>query len=319
MTDAAVMSAVPGRKPDLVVRRPFTRADAVAHGITDRELRGPRFKSLFRSIHIAADVELTPLLWAEAALLAFPGGAHASHATAARLYRLPIPTIGSEHVTVPDARLRRRREGIRCDVRAEARVRIVDGLPVSAPEQVFLDLAADLSLVELVVVGDHLVRKGLVRLKQLRAFCASSSGRGAAQARAAAAYVRERVDSPMETRLRMLIVLAGLPEPQVNLTFGDDDGLQLRRYDLCWPEVRLIVEYDGRHHIEREAQWVADLDRRERIEDDAWRIIVLTARDVYATPGRTIERIHRLLRDRGMPGTPTRPAHGWQQHFPGRG
>jgi very-short-patch-repair endonuclease len=312
------MTAVPGGRASLDVRRPFTRADAVAHGITDRELAGPGFDQLFRGVHIAATVEVTPLLRAEGALLLFPPGAHASHATAARIYRLPIPVMPLEHVTVVRAADRRRREGIRCGVRADAVVRVVEGVRVSAPEQVFLDLASELPLVDLVVVGDHLVRTGLVRLGRLREFCRTASGAGAAQARAAAAYVRDRVDSPMETRLRMLIVLAGLPEPQVNLTFGDEDALQLRRYDLCWPEARLIVEYDGRHHIEREDQWVADLARREQIEDDSWRIIVLTARDIYTTPGRTVERIHRLLRQRGMKGTPKQPSPRWRPHFPGR-
>jgi hypothetical protein len=81
------------------------------------------------------------------------------------------------------------------------------------------------------------------------------------------ALVRERVDSPMESRLRMLIVLAGLPEPRVNVTYGEEDGLVLRRYDLSWPEVRVIVEYDGRHHVERVEQWESDLERREAIDD----------------------------------------------------
>jgi hypothetical protein len=80
----------------------------------------------------------------------------------------------------------------------------------------------------------------------------------------------------METRLRMLIVLAGLPEPQVNLTLRAGDGTPLRRYDLCWPEVRVIVEYDGRHHVEREEQWEADLDRREADDDDGWRTLIVT-------------------------------------------
>jgi hypothetical protein len=309
------MSSTPRHRVALDLRRPFTRADAVAHGISDRELAGPRFIQLFRGVHLDSAVEVTPVLLAAGALLLFPGSAHASHGTAARIYRLPVPVLPGEHVTVGASGDRRRREGIRCHVRADAAVRVVDSVRLSAPEQAFLDLAIDLSLVDLVVVGDHMVRKGLVRLERLRDFCRSASGVGAAHARAAAAYVRDRVDSPMETRVRMLIVLAGLPEPQVNLTFGDEDGLQFRRYDLCWPEARLIVEYDGRHHIEREDQWIADLARRERIEDDAWRIIVLTARDIYSTPGRTVERIHRLLHERGTTGVPKRPGSRWRQHF----
>lgn len=313
------MTAVPGgRQAAFDTSRPFTRAQALAHGISDRELDGPDYQGLFRGVHVAADVEVTPLLVATGALSLFPADAHASHATAARLYRLPIPPLPHEHVTVRRADDRRRRAGIACHVAARAQARLLAGIRVSTPEQVFLDLASQLPLVDLVVVGDHLVRRGTVSRKRLTAFCAAASGTGAAQARAAAAFVRERVDSPMETRLRMLIVLAGLPEPVMNRTFGDEDGLEFRRYDLCWPQARLIVEYDGRHHIERESQWESDLERRERIEDDRWRIIVVTSKGIYAIPGQTVAKIHRLLLERRMPGTPKTPSRGWQQHFPGR-
>lgn len=301
-------------------RRPFTRAQGVAHGITDRRLRGPEFQSPFHGIHLAADVELTALVMAEAALLLFPEGAFACHATAARIYGLPIPTMPLEHVGVVHAADRRTRSGIRSHVAPEALVvRRDGGLLLSAPEQVFLELAADLPLVEAVLVGDHLVARGLVTLKRLVTFCEGAKGRGSPQARAAAAYVRERVDSPMETRLRMLIVLAGLPEPEVNLTISDEIGVESRRYDLCWPRARVIVEYDGRHHIERVEQWESDLARRERIDDDRWRILVVTSKGIYSTPGDTLARVHRLLLERRVPGTPRRLATAWRRHFPERG
>jgi hypothetical protein len=180
----------------------------------------------------------------------------------------------------------------------------------------FIELATLLSLVDL-VVGDHLVRHGQVSLHQLLMACERSTARGAQAARAAASFVRERVDSPMETRLRMLIVLAGLPEPEVNLSIRDVDGRPLRRYDLCWPSVRVIVEYDGRHHIEREQNWESDLDRREAIDDDGWRILVVTGAGIYREPQRTVCRVWRLLRARRLPGVPRRPSDGWRPHFPG--
>lgn len=182
----------------------------------------------------------------------------------------------------------------------------------------FLELAALLSLVDLVVVGDHLVRCGLVTRVELVSWCEASGDQGARAARRAAAYVRERVDSPMETRLRMLLVLAGLPEPLVNVTVTDAAGAPVRRYDLCWPAVRVIVEYDGRHHIEREQQWEADLARREAIDEDRWRILVVTSRGIYREPERTVLRVWRLLRERGLAGVPTRTREDWRAHFPTR-
>jgi hypothetical protein len=120
------------------------------------------------------------------------------------------------------------------------------------------------------------------------------------------------------TRLRMLLVLAGLPEPMVNITVADLNGQPLRRYDLCWPKVKVIVEYDGRPHIEREDTWESDLDRREAIDDDEWRILVVVATGIYRHPERTVLRVWRLLRRRRLPGVPTHPSDAWRPHFPSR-
>jgi hypothetical protein len=49
-------------------------------------------------------------------------------------------------------------------------------------------------------------------------------------------------------------VLAGLPEPEVNLIIRDELGAPIRRYDLLYRGSRTAVEYDGRHHIERKGQ-----------------------------------------------------------------
>ncbi len=118
----------------------------------------------------------------------------------------------------------------------------------------------------------------------------------------------------METRLRLLIVLAGLPEPTVDVRLMNDDGTWRRRFDLCYPELRLIIEYDGRHHAEDSAQWNSDLDRREELDDEEYRILVVTARGIFVEPARTLERIRRQLELRGSRDDLTIDA-GWQDHF----
>jgi hypothetical protein len=294
--------------------RPFTRAAAAAQG-NIRDLRTPTYQRLLHGIYVAATVEMTPALIAEAALLPFGEKAWASHATAARVLGLPIPALPGEHVTVVERRRRRSRRDVTCHLTKKGWFNEVSGVRVSAPQQVFVELATQLTLVDLVIVGDHLVRKGLVDLATLRKFCADASGPGAALARTATGYVRNGVDSPMETRLRLLIVLAGLPEPEVNLLVGDE--VERRKYDLSYRRSKTILEYDGRQHVERVEQWEADLERREGIDDDQWRILVFVAKDIYKSPGRTLERIHRALRLRGEPGVPATLSDAWRAHFPG--
>lgn len=301
----------------LDTRRPFSRADAIAAGFDPKLLRGSRFRTIFRGVLIDASVPATPELRVSAALVPFHPSAYASHASAARVHRLPIPTLPDEHITVLDPDHRRTRAGVRCHVAKVGRVRKVGGIRVSDYAQTFVELAELLSLVDLVIVGDNLVRKGRVTPEELIEFCAASAGPAAAAARRAASYVRRDVDSPMETRLRVLIVLAGLPEPKVNLVIRDEYGHPVRRYDLWFERSRTIVEYDGRQHIEREANWESDLERREEIDDAELRILVVTAKGVHAHPERTLLKLQRVLRERGEPGVPSRLSDAWRPHFPG--
>ncbi len=299
-------------------RRPFTRADALAAGISAKMLRGSRFRRIFRGVYVEARVPDHPLVRARAALLLHPADAFVSHVTAARVRGLPVPVHPDEHVTVSSAQDRRTRPGLRCHVGAAEAVTTVAGVRVSSAAGMFVELASLLSLVDLVVVGDALVRHGTVDLRTLRAHCDASRERHASAARRAAALVREEVDSPMETRLRLLIVLAGLPEPEVNVKVRNDAGVVVRRFDLSYPSVRLVVEYDGRQHVEVQASWRSDLDRREELDDGGWRLIVVTSDGIYRDPARTVARVHRALRACGHPAVPTRPADAWRPFFPGR-
>jgi hypothetical protein len=53
---------------------------------------------------------------------------------------------------------------------------------------------------------------------------------------------------PKRRERRMLLVLAGLPEPTVNLIIRNPDGSWRMRFDLSYPGLKLIIEYDGRQH-----------------------------------------------------------------------
>ncbi len=304
----------------LDTRRPFTRADALAAGISPKQLRGSRFRRVFRGVYVRADVLDHPLIRAQAALLLHPADAVASHFSAARVYGLPVPAHALEHVTVTGAGDRTRVEGIRCHVaRLEAsEVVVVDGVPVSAPARMFVELASVLDPVDLVVVEDALVRLRRITPAELVAYCAASTDKHAAAARRAAGYVRRRVDSAMETRLRMLLVLAGLPEPAVNTPIHDERGRPLFRFDLSYPDLRLIVEYDGRQHADDDGQWLGDLHRREWLDDHGLKILVVTSRGIYRHPERTVDRVARNLRERGCRTLPNRLSDAWRPHFPTR-
>jgi hypothetical protein len=298
-------------------KRPFTRGEAIQAGISEWTLRGVGYRRLLPNVYVEADVPVTPGLAAVAPLAVAVGTAWVSHLSAARVYGAPVPAVAGQHISVVSEGDRLRRAGVTSHVApTTSRIVNIDGYRISAPVQLFVELAEQLTLVDLVVVGDWLVRKKRVTLERLREFSAQSRLPGAVAARAAASLVRESVDSPMETRVRLLLLFAGFPEPKVNMVISGVEGQPRRRFDLCWPGVKVIVEYDGRHHVEREEQWESDLARREEIDDGEWRLIVLVAKDVYKRPDLALRRIERLLREKGLPGLPARLSDSWRAHFP---
>ena len=47
---------------------------------------------------------------------------------------------------------------------------------------------------------------------------------------------------------------------------------------------RLAIEYDGRQHAESDRQWQRDVERREELDNDGWRIVVVLAKGIYREP-----------------------------------
>ena len=119
----------------------------------------------------------------------------------------------------------------------------------------------------------------------------------------------------METRLRMLLVLAGLPEPMVNVIVRNADGSWRRRFDLSYPALKLIIEYDGRQHAQDTRQWQGDLKRREELDALGWRIIVITAGDLYNDPEGVLIRVREALAERGATGIRRNFKNDWRPFF----
>ncbi|MEI5676189.1 MULTISPECIES: endonuclease domain-containing protein [unclassified Nocardioides] len=299
---------------DLDEHRPFTRAQLRKAGRDPEVLRRQEYVQVMRSAWVHRDGvdDDTRIL---AALLIHPTGAFASHFSAARLWGLPVPDHRFEHVTVRRRKDRRERPELKSHVTIRARrPASVRGIPTTDVVTTFIELAGWLSLVDLVVLGDAIVAAGHVSPSGLLRKCRASGDYYAKAAARAASYVRKGVDSPMETRLRMLIVLAGLPEPLVNVQVRDEVNTIKRRYDLCYPELKLVIEYEGRQHADDPQQWERDIERREELDDEDWRILLVTSKGVYREPERTLQRIRGLLAKRGMTDVPELD-ETWREHF----
>ncbi|WP_235508697.1 hypothetical protein [Terrabacter sp. Root85] len=292
--------------------RPFLRSEA--RHLSDGQLRRG-YRALFHGVYVRHRTPVGDLELAEAALLVAEQGSYVSHHTAARLLGAVAPDHPDVHVT--SRRLRVKGAGLTGHrAKAEQQVVLWRGIRMTSPVQTFLDLAHCLTLVDLVVLGDSLVRRRRTTPDELVSATRARRGPYSRLARRAAALVRAGVDSPMETRLRLLIVLAGLPEPEVDHRVHDDGGTLLRRYDLSYLPFRLIIEYDGRQHAESDEQWLSDIGRDEALDDEQIRRLVVVSRDIYSTPANTLARITRAMRRAGMPVPRLR--HEWRRHFPSR-
>jgi hypothetical protein len=218
-----------------------------------------------------------------------PADAVFSHATAWRLWDADPPRgldrPDALHVLVPEPHAPPRRPGA-VGHRTCAPIEVVRRyrLPVPTVETVWTQLAAQLEVAELVVAGDALVRRRfpLCTPDRLRAVVEAlpRGARGAARLRAAIGQLRAGTDSCMETRLRLLLLSAGLPSPAVNRPVLDRGGRIVARADLSYASARIAVEYDGDIHRVDRATWQRDIARRRALDALGWRTITWTAEDL---------------------------------------
>ena len=294
----------------------LTRAKARALGIPLSDLLGRNYTRLFHDTYVSSGQMINLPLRAGTIMKRLPAATHVSHHTAVRLWGGVAPDSADIHVSMASRETRCRRAGVAAHLATPAaQTTIRDGVPISTPVQAFLDLASvGVSLVDLVIAGDSLVEANDLDPAQFVAAAGAYQGRNAKRARRAASLVRADVDSPMETRIRLLVVFAGLPEPQVNFIMWAAGGKWRWRFDLCYPEYKLIIEYDGRHHAFDADQWIHDLERREWLDQDGWRIIIVVSEDIYGHPLRTLQRVRSALVERGA-RVPKSFNQEWMRHF----
>lgn len=300
----------PSRLPSSLRHGPFSTARALELGLGPGRLRGPDLVSPFHGVRVPATKAVDD---ARERALAFaprlrPGWCF-SHLTALLLWGLPLPLNGSRkhapvHVGVPGGRGPRRPGVVGHDLSDDVAVRGVDGVPVIDPVTAWCQSASVLSLDALVAVGDalagswspHPAARGRPMAELTTAVEARAGTRGAGRLRAALGLVRPRVESPKETELRLLLLRAGLPEPEVNVRRRDALGRYLGKPDLSWEEHLVSTEYEGDEHRKDPQRWRDDIARAERFTDAGWRMIRVTENDLHGPRAdRLILRLSRLL------------------------
>ncbi len=108
---------------------------------------------------------------------------------------------------------------------------------------------------------------------------------GVEAARRRLALVDPRSESPLETLARLVIIDAGLPAPDVQITVIDPStGRLWFRIDLGYADKRIALECDGRAaHTSPEAVF-ADRQRQNQLHLLGWRVLRVTWHDVVHRP-----------------------------------
>ena len=287
--------------PAALAGTPFRVDQALAAGLGRGRLRGSDLSKRFYGVRSDVQFELAR----EFAPLLLPGDRF-SHLTAAQLWPLPLPsTPESIHVATPLPRNAHRGAGVTGHRSRVAAWVERSGLPVSDPLTVFIELATLISDDDLVAVGDALVLEPArldpldirpwITLGELRDGCRISRAHGAPRARRAVAHVRNGAESPMETALRLLLIRAGLPEPELNQELLDQRGRWIGRFDMVYRDARVIVEYDGDQHRTSTTQYERDMSRIDRAIAAKWGVVRVRAHGIHLRPHETIRRVREAL------------------------
>src|SRR5260370_37454901 len=212
-----------------------------------------------------------------AAKLRLPDAAIFTGSTAAWLHGLDIAPCSPIEAAVPSATTTSRLVGVvvrRCSIPA-AETSIRRGVRVTSAVRTIADLACRLPLTDTVALLDTALHCRLVNSGRLRDWASTHAGyRGVRRLKRALELAEPATESVMETRLRLLLVLAGLPRPLAQIWLCDEKGHFVGRPDFYYPQHRLAIEYDGATHRESLAP---DNRRQNRLINAGYRLLRFTA------------------------------------------
>jgi hypothetical protein len=170
----------------------------------------------------------------------------------------------------------------------------IAGIRATAPLRTMVDLVVTRELVEAVVALDAFLQTQAFTLDELKAYAQQQVGRrNIRRISGVIALADGRAESPMETRLRLLIVLAGLPVPDVQHEVWSGDRF-FGRLDLAYPWCRLGIEFDGALH-DSALRSAADIRRTNALIELGWRLLRFDASDVFRRPGLILSQVRAAL------------------------
>ena len=275
------------RIPSLLKAGPFTLEEARAAGLSPTSLRGRSWVRLSHGLYCWAELVQNPWNLLSVLQRLRPEVVYSGN-TAAWIHGLENDVPNSIEVVVAANSGMRSRPGItvrRTNV-DPSDVVSVRGLRATSVLRTLCNLCPRLAGVEALVLLDAAIRlKRTDRATLVRAPSACVR---------ALAPLAEPAESPMETRLRWLLLSAGLPRPEVQAQIPEARA----RADLYYPQARLIIEYDGGTHRDR---MVEDNRRQNLLVNAGYSVLRFTASDIYARPETIVAQVSAAVAPSARP------------------
>lgn len=282
-------------------------------GLTRRQLRdaveGSAVRRVFAGVAVDVRVPDSRDLRLDAAALVLPSGATIADHSAAWIRGAETFPPGDmrdlrlmcvvPHGTVRPAPTRMR---VRQTTLPDGDVEILRGVPVTSQVRTAADLLRRLWRPNALAAGDAMVRAAVVDPAILGEYLAPFTRLpGIKQAKELAPLLDGRADGHGESHMRMRIIDAGLPVPELDYVIRERDG-RVWRLDSYYEAVRVASEYDGRKHHSTVPDRDHDAGRREHMgRVHSISFVIATRETIIGTDPEFEERLGQEL------GCPVRP------------
>ena len=285
------------RQPNVPIglrHSPFTLGEARAEGLTLSALKGKTWRRLGSELYCWRMWREDKWTLLSAWQRNLPAGAVFSGRTAAAIHGLDFSPANPVEVTAATSSSLRTLHGLtvrHCDL-SDDEVETIRRLSVTTLERTLRDLCVQWSAEEALIALDMAVHGKLVDSVGLWRNALAAMGRPGAKRLRELARLAEPAESPMETRLRWLLLHAGLPRPQVQADLHDRQGRFVGRADLYFPMSRLVVEFDGGNHRER---LVGDDRRQNELVNGGFTVLRFTSADLRNRPEIVVAQVRGAL------------------------
>ena len=265
---------------------PVRLAEAAEHCLSRGRLRSVRWERLSHGLYRPRGQQLTPYEVAAALSVVLPHDSGFGHLTSAALRQWWLPNRLGPHVSLATttSNVHVQRQGIYVRRSKYGEYDDLDGVSVVSAAQTLVELARDLTLVDLVPMVDCALRCGASTDDILSA--ARPRVPGARLLRRAVDLADERSESWWESVLRLLHVLTGLGPVECQVPLWDD-GVFIARADLHLVGTVRFPECDGGKHRER-YRHDQDLRREKGMSRRRFERYGYTTGEIARSPGTVI-------------------------------